>query len=161
MPFQREPPPATAGAPVEPGDAAAPRSAGGLLRFPPGSEWLYLKLYCGTSTADAFHFVYQPLIGDGQIIVRVRSLDNTNTYAKAGVMIRQNLGPSAAHVILDLRPTNDLEFMIRPNEGAQTTFLATAVQTPPTWLRLVRSGATLNGFVSADGRSGFRSAPRL
>ena len=38
-------------------------------------------------TSDQFRFVYQPLAGDGQIVARVTSLTNTNTLAKAGVMI--------------------------------------------------------------------------
>src|SRR5262249_6304895 len=39
-------------------------------------------------SADAFQFVSQPLAGDGQIIARVASLQNTSAFAKAGVMIR-------------------------------------------------------------------------
>src|ERR1051325_10197457 len=38
--------------------------------------------------ADAFQAVMQPVVGDVQIVVRVTSLQNTNTYAKAGVMLR-------------------------------------------------------------------------
>ena len=51
VPFQAEP-----AAPAITGETPAHRSAAGdpaRRRFPPGSEWLYLKLYCGTSTADA------------------------------------------------------------------------------------------------------------
>ena len=102
-------------------------------------------------TADAFQFVHQPLAGVGEIVARVVSMQNTNTFAKAGVMIRETLDADSAHVILDLRPTNDLEFMIRPTSGAATTFLATAVQVPPTWLKLRRTGTSVSGYVSADG----------
>ena len=38
--------------------------------------------------------------------------------------------------ILDVRPTNELEFMIGPTTGAPTTFLATAIQPTPAWLLL-------------------------
>jgi hypothetical protein len=36
-------------------------------------------------TADAFHYVYQPLTGDGEIVARVASLQNTHALlTKAG-----------------------------------------------------------------------------
>ena len=101
--------------------------------------------------ADAFQFAYQPMTGDGTIIARVTGIQNTSSFAKAGIMIRGSLNPDAAHVILDLRPTYDVEFMTRTNATGQTTFLATAVQAPPTWLKLVRSGSTVTAYVSSDG----------
>src|SRR5262245_11148861 len=54
--------------------------------------------------ADAFQSVLQPVSGDAQIVVRVASLQDTNTYAKAGVMIRATSAVDSAHVILDVRP---------------------------------------------------------
>src|SRR5437763_13676961 len=41
--------------------------------------------------ADAFQFVFQPISSDAQIIARVVSVQNTNTYAKAGIMLRETL----------------------------------------------------------------------
>src|SRR6185436_1363797 len=41
--------------------------------------------------ADAFRFVYKPLSGDGEIVAQVDSLDPTDAWAKAGVMIRETL----------------------------------------------------------------------
>ena len=104
-------------------------------------------------TSDTFNFVNQPVTGDVTVVARLASLQNTNTYAKAGIMIRESSAPNAAHVILDVRPTGDLEFMTRPTDGAATTFLGTGSQpqTPPTWLQLTRSGTTVTAFVSGDG----------
>ena len=101
--------------------------------------------------SDTFHFVDQPIAGDTTIVARLTSIQNTSTYAKAGVMIRESTAAGAAHVILNVRPTGDLEFMTRPSTGAATTFLATAFKTPPAWLRLTRSGNTVTGALSADG----------
>ena len=39
--------------------------------------------------ADQFRFVYQPLDGDGEIVARVESLQATDVWAKAGVMMRE------------------------------------------------------------------------
>ncbi|HEX7695970.1 MAG TPA: protease pro-enzyme activation domain-containing protein, partial [Candidatus Acidoferrum sp.] len=48
-------------------------------------------------TADAFHYVYQPLLGDGTITARVVSLQGGSGYVTAGVMIRETLNPSSAN----------------------------------------------------------------
>ncbi|HLB45312.1 MAG TPA: S8 family serine peptidase, partial [Candidatus Limnocylindrales bacterium] len=41
--------------------------------------------------ADGFQFVYQSLAGDAELVARVATLQNTSGWAKAGVMIRDNL----------------------------------------------------------------------
>jgi regulation of enolase protein 1 (concanavalin A-like superfamily) len=101
-------------------------------------------------TADSFQFVDQPIAGDVAVTARVTSLRNTSPFAKAGLMIRGSTAPGAPHVILDVRPTGDLEFMARTAAGSATTFLATAFKPAPTWLRLVRKGTTITAFVSLD-----------
>src|SRR5207253_2572677 len=76
-------------------------------------------------TADAFHYLAQQApYGNGQIVARVTSVQNTNPYAKAGVDMRLGRGGSAsdAHVVLDVRPTGDIEFMTRTSNGATTTY---------------------------------------
>jgi regulation of enolase protein 1 (concanavalin A-like superfamily) len=102
-------------------------------------------------TADAFQFVYRPLTGDGEIVARVVSQQNTNSFAKVGVMMRDGLTADAAHVVLDIRPTADVEFMQRSSKGGQTTFYATAKAPPPYWLRLARLGSTITASISPDG----------
>jgi hypothetical protein len=68
--------------------------------------------------ADEFHFVYQSLNGDGQIVARIASVENTDQFAKGGVMIRETLTAGSRHVILDLKPGGGLEFMSRIATGA-------------------------------------------
>jgi hypothetical protein len=38
-------------------------------------------------STDEFHYVHQPLNGDGRITARLTSQDDTNPWAKAGVMV--------------------------------------------------------------------------
>jgi hypothetical protein len=102
-------------------------------------------------SSDAFRYVYQPLNGDGQLVARVTSLTNTNPYAKAGLMIRSSLDPASPHVILDVLPDGSIEFMKRASQGGATDYIAGAAQTPPAWLKLVRSASTVTGYVSRDG----------
>jgi regulation of enolase protein 1 (concanavalin A-like superfamily) len=101
--------------------------------------------------ADGFQFAYQSLNGDGQIVARVASLQNTNGNAKAGLMFRGNLTAGSAHVILDAQPGGSIEFMTRSTNGGQTSWLAGATDPAPVWLKLVRSGSTVTGSMSADG----------
>jgi len=100
---------------------------------------------------DGFQFAYQTLPGDGSIVARVAGVQNTNTYAKAGVMLRGSLAANSQHVILDLRPTGDIEFMYRATNGGGTTWPSGPVQPAPVWLKLVRSGSAITGFTSTDG----------
>ena len=100
--------------------------------------------------ADAFNFVYQPLAGDGQIVARLASLQNTNSYAKGGVMIRETLAANSRHAMMDITPANGSEFSRRLSTGGTTTATA-GPGTPPYWVKLVRSGSVFSGYVSSDG----------
>jgi hypothetical protein len=113
-------------------------------------------------TTDAFQQVYQRFDNDpiefdeypvqhAQVTARVTSVTNTNTFAKAGVMIRDSEAPGAAHVILDVRPTGDIELMTRPSTGASTKYLTGTNLPLPVWVKLVRSGTVVWGYASSDG----------
>src|SRR5262252_5626997 len=102
-------------------------------------------------TADSFQAVMQPITGDIQIVARVVSLQSTNTFAKAGVMLRSSLTPGSANVILDVRPNGSIEFMSRSIDGGSTTYLSGATQAAPVWLKLTRTGTSVAGFISSNG----------
>jgi hypothetical protein len=98
-------------------------------------------------TQDAFNYYYSSLINDGSMFARVTSLDNTDPFAKAGIMIRASTDPSAAHVILDVKPDGGIEFMARSAAGSTTYFIAGATRSFPIQFYLVRTGGTINGYV--------------
>ncbi len=100
-------------------------------------------------TSDTFQYVYQPLSGDGEIVAHVAGITNTSPFAKAGLMWRETTSAGSAHVIIDLRPTGDIEFMSRATNGGDTSYIAGATQA--TWLKLTRTGSTITGYVSVDG----------
>jgi hypothetical protein len=108
-------------------------------------------------TADQFTFAYKSLAGDGSIIVRVESIENTDPWAKAGVMIRQSLSPDAQFAGVYATPGNGVRFQARlANAGSATsdTSVATAEQMAlqaPVWVKLERTGSAFNGFYSTDG----------
>ncbi len=102
-------------------------------------------------TADAFRFVYQPLEGDGTIVARVVSVQNTSPRAKAGIMIRQTLAAGSPHVILDATPSAWIEFMTRAVAAGQTSYLGGSGLAAPVWLRLTRTGTAVASAVSGNG----------
>jgi hypothetical protein len=102
-------------------------------------------------TADAFHFAYRSLTGDGFIVARVRSLQNTSTSAKAGVMIRDALQPGAANAYMLVSQGKGTDFQRRPTTGAATLNQVGTLDKAPYWLKLERIGNVFNAYQSADG----------
>ena len=74
--------------------------------------------------ADAFQFLSQPVGGSIDLIAQVTSEQNTNTYAKAGLMLRQSFDPGSPMVILDVRPGGGIEFMDRSSAAGAVRFRA-------------------------------------
>jgi hypothetical protein len=104
--------------------------------------------------ADSFRYVYQQANGNLQMWAKIRSMQNTNPSAKAGVMLRESLAPNAAHVVLDIKPNGGIEFMTRSSTGAQTSYLAGSTGGLPIFVGFVRNGSTVIGYVSRnDGAS--------
>ncbi|NGZ76520.1 family 10 glycosylhydrolase [Saccharibacillus alkalitolerans] len=102
--------------------------------------------------SDLLNFVYQPVKGDAEIVVQVKSLDRADDWAKAGLSIRESLAADARHVDMVLTPGNGAAFQYRAETGGETVD-RTAEASSPGWLKLSRAGNTFFGFVSADGRS--------
>ena len=88
--------------------------------------------------ADEFHFAYKMLTGAGSIIARVDSIDNTNGWAKAGVMIRETLDVDSAHAFACITPANGVASQGRPDTGGTSFNTAQAGITAPYWVKLER-----------------------
>ena len=101
-------------------------------------------------SSDKFHYVYQPLAGDGEILARVVSVQNTNDYAKAGVMIRQDLTAGSPYAMMEILPRKSSGFQWRLTSGA-TTLSIGSTGAAPYWVRLVRAGNAITAYRSADG----------
>ncbi len=108
-------------------------------------------------TADQFHFAFKSLSGDGTIIARVDSIENTDPWAKAGAMIRESLDPGARFAAVYATPGNGVRFQARllnAGDATSDTTVATAEQMAlqaPVWIKLERSGTSYSGFYSTDG----------
>jgi regulation of enolase protein 1 (concanavalin A-like superfamily) len=102
---------------------------------------------------DQFHFVYQPVTGDTEIVARVVSLTNTDPWAKAGVMIRETLTGTSRHAMLAITPTADIGawFGRRPQAGGTTVRTIQGTTTAPAWARLIRTGNVITAYWSTNG----------
>jgi phospholipase/lecithinase/hemolysin len=101
--------------------------------------------------ADAFEFAYQPFSGDGSIIAKVTSIDNTDGYAKAGLMLRETLDPGAANVLAYLTPSSGTGFQNRLSTNDFSAFTFGNSAAAPYWFKLERLGTNFNGYGSMDG----------
>jgi glucuronoarabinoxylan endo-1,4-beta-xylanase len=103
--------------------------------------------------SDAFRFIYETNGGNCTIIARVSSEQSTNANAKAGVMIRNSLDPSAANVFIGVTPSNEVIFQHRSSTGGGSSSNSVAGLSAPYWVKLAQSGSTVTGYYSANGTS--------
>lgn len=142
--------------PVRSGAACLPRYPAG-----PGGE----------AVSDSFYFVHQPMNRDGSITVRVASLTGRYSsggmaagpdpqasftpgiqpWSKAGIIIRAADRPGSAYAAMMV--TGGHGVRMQYDYARDTPGLPGSVSArSPRWLRLTRSGDTITGFDSADGR---------
>lgn len=140
---------------------------------PPGSGWQSVDIGMvglagsssgGESTAsvsgsgsdiwgrvDAFHYRTETMTGDGTIVARVTGLTNTDGFAKAGIMFREDVAAGAREVMMLATPANNISFQHRSERGGDTQFVIGAYAVPAAWLMLSRTGNQFSGYRSNDG----------
>jgi regulation of enolase protein 1 (concanavalin A-like superfamily) len=105
-------------------------------------------------SSDEFHYVYQSLSGDGSMVAQVQSVENTNSWAKAGVMIRETLDADSRHAMMIVTPGQGTSFQYRSSTGGTSNDSTPGDGiTAPHWVKIERSGDTLTGYKSSDGSS--------
>src|SRR6185369_1174451 len=106
-------------------------------------------------TADALHYAYRTLDGDGTIVARVASIQLVNNWTKAGVMIRNSLAPGAAQgfMLVAASASKGVPFQRRLADGNNSVSTSGSQSTAPRWVKLVRVGNTIGGYESANGVS--------
>ena len=102
-------------------------------------------------TSDQFHFVYQPLTGDGEVVARVQSLSNSDPGAKTGVMIRETLTPDSRHAFALLSAGSGYAFQRRIDPAGVTQLTNGPAGTAPGWVRVVRTASQIAAFQSTNG----------
>jgi hypothetical protein len=109
------------------------------------------------NTVDQFRFACKTFTGNGAIVAKVESVVNTDPWAKAGVMIRENLDPGARFAAVYATPGNGVRYQARllsASAAVSDTAVATAEQMAlrtPVWVKIEKAGNSLNGSYSTDG----------
>ncbi|MGC9451648.1 MAG: Ig-like domain-containing protein [Oceanipulchritudo sp.] len=98
-----------------------------------------------------FHFAGQPIYGDAEIAVHMQTQTNTNSWAKAGLMVRQNLSPGSTGANICVTPSNGVTFQYRTSQDGSMSSIKDSGYTVPVWLKLVKSGNLITGYRSSDG----------
>ena len=131
-----------------------------LLEEPAGTYTMSASGVDIWDQADEFRYAWKQLSGAGSIVAQVLSVQNTDPWAKAGVMIRETLEPGSEFAFVCVTPGNGLRFQARLTTGASATS-DTGVETPeqtaitaPYWVKIERDAAgNFNGYYSSDGVS--------
>jgi hypothetical protein len=123
----------------------------------------------GEPVTDAFYFAHQPVTGNGTITAQVRSLTGrvvippagsqsdgpsmgpgAPPWSKAGIIIKQNTSQGSAYAAMMVTRSHGVRMQwdyVNDTPGLAGGVSASA----PRWLRLVRHGAAITGYGSADG----------
>ena len=102
-------------------------------------------------TADQFHFASEHFTGDGSLTAQVKNVNNTNSWAKAGVMFRDSTDPGAPFADVLATPGQGVSFQWRTTAGGMADSLTVPGVTTPVWVQLVRAGGTFSAAYSTDG----------
>lgn len=103
------------------------------------------------ANADGFHFAYQRWTGDVEIVARVLSQQDTDPWAKAGLMVRDGLGASARHLMLAVTPRQGACLLRRSRVEDATALDSGGDFRAPGWLKLTRRGNVFTAWLSRDG----------
>jgi hypothetical protein len=142
-----------------------PASVGSFVEGPAGTYTMTASGADIWNDADEFHYAYKMLTGPGSVIARVESVEQTDNWAKAGVMIRETLDAGSKFAAVYITPTNadgtatnGCRFQSRSDTDAAATSdssVATTEQTAitaPYWVKLERDVAgNFRASYSANG----------
>ena len=142
-----------------------PASVGSFIEGPVGTYTITATGVDIWNQADEFHFAYKILTGPGSIIARVESVEQTDPWAKTGVMIRETLDAGSKFAAVYITPTNDdgsatngCRFQARTETDEAATSdsdVATTEQTAiiaPYWVKLERDvSGNFRGYYSSNG----------
>jgi hypothetical protein len=129
-----------------------PASVGSFVESPVGT---YTMTGSGADIwdqSDEFHYAFKTLSGPGSIVAKVLSVDNTDPWAKAGVMIRETLDADSRHAMMVVTPGSGVSFQRRIETGGDSADDTTGGITAPYWVKIERDLAgNFKAYSSANG----------
>lgn len=104
-----------------------------------------------SAAPDAFHFVWQNLAADGAVSAQITAQQPTNSYAKAGVMIRASSDPGSPYYAALMTPQHGIRVQMRATQGGAMVNAATPAGLVPIYLEVTRTGQSFSAYTSSDG----------
>lgn len=103
---------------------------------------------------DHCHFAYQQIKGDFEMITKIKSLEVTDQWAKAGIMVRESPTGSSKNAFIAITGENGITFQQRRDTGSGcNSERQNEGNTAPYWVKIVRKGNDFTGLSSADGKT--------
>lgn len=101
---------------------------------------------------DGLNFVYQYIMGDCEISAKLESLEATDGWAKAGVMVREDLSGGSKHAMSLVSFGNGATFHYRTENNQYTSGgdMQANIKAPY-WVKLTRKGNLFTFYISATG----------
>ncbi len=106
--------------------------------------------------SDSFRYVWTRISGDAELSARIRSITNTDPFAKAGLMLRSSLQANSPSINLAILPNGNLELNRRIATGGETTSADAGTTTlENAWLKMTFEDSSKNvtAWTSEDGAS--------
>ncbi|MEO7171441.1 fibronectin type III domain-containing protein, partial [Flavobacterium sp.] len=106
------------------------------------------------NASDEFRYVHQPSSGNCEMRAQVTSVQNTDPWAKAGVMIRESTTAGAIYAAVFITPGNGVTFQRRTATGGTTVNTVVTGVTAPRYVRLERAANnSFRAYYSSNGTS--------
>lgn len=102
-------------------------------------------------TADACHWVFQPVADRCEVVTRISKVQWTDPWARAGLMMRESLDPGARSVFVSVSSARGGVFQSREATRGESVVSLTHDMAVPVWLKLKREGDDFLAFKSRNG----------
>jgi hypothetical protein len=143
-----------------PGDISSLQLTGVSLGSDPGSVMKNDDVWDMTArghdiwgNTDGGYFAYVPKTGNFEIVARVVSIQRPppHGWAKAGIMIRENLTAGSRHVFMTATGSNGVSFQSRSTAGGTSISASSSGIIEPVFVKLNRSGNVFTASYSVNG----------
>ncbi|MEO1417171.1 MAG: T9SS type A sorting domain-containing protein [Bacteroidota bacterium] len=107
-------------------------------------------------TQDGCTFIYQPLLGDGEVKMKIHYLDGMPYWNLAGVMFREALDPGSPNAFVGFNGGGgnpQANFQQRYTQGGTTFGTTGSNRQFPMWVKLERWGNDFYAYESVDGNT--------
>jgi outer membrane protein assembly factor BamB len=126
--------------------------------IPPGSNYLVNGVWSILGggkdiygTVDEFQYTAESMPGNGTVSAEITSQQDTDPWAKAGIMLRASTDPSAPYYAILATPGNGTVVQYRTSEGDSTTQLTGVTNGAPIYVEVMRTGDSYTAYTSTDG----------